>query len=134
MAPLEHFAFKSSQEEPQLGTGAILNLHPAAGEQTQYFGSPRPFTFDYAVIALLPNLRPEHSVLILAGTNTYGCQAAAEFVLRPDLLQELRTRLQVPNGRPFPNFEALLKVNVSGGVPIQPQLLAARPHQSRPHP
>jgi len=131
LAPLAHFAFKSSQEEPQLGTGAILNLHPAAGEPTAYFGPGRPFTYDYAVIALLPNLRPDHSILILAGTNTYGCQAAAEFLMRSDLLQELSARLHVPRGGPFPDFEALLRVNVSGGVPIQPRLVAARIRGSR---
>ncbi|HUA62628.1 MAG TPA: hypothetical protein VML19_27980 [Verrucomicrobiae bacterium] len=130
MAPLEHFAFKSSNQEPQFGTGAVINLHPAAGEQSMYFGSARPFTFDYAVIALLPNLRPERMVLILAGTNTYGCQAAAEFVMRPDLLQALAARLGVASGRPFPEFEALLKVDVSGGVPVRPQLLAVRLHKT----
>ena len=83
LAPLQHFRFKSSHEEPRFGTGGIVNLHPGAGEESIYFGSGRPYTFDYAVIAMLPNLHPERKVLILAGTNTYGCQAAAGFLTRP---------------------------------------------------
>ena len=47
-----------------------MNVEPAPGEEAIYFGPGRPFTFDYAVIARLPNLHPERKVLILAGTNT----------------------------------------------------------------
>lgn len=131
MAPLQHFKFKSSYEQPQFGTGGIVNIHPGPGEQSIYFGSDRPFAFDYAVIALLPNLNPERNVLVLAGTNTYGCQAAAEFVLRPDLLQLLYARLGVPVIGKLPDFEALLKIEISGGVPVQPRLLAVHIHRSR---
>ena len=128
LAPLHHFRFKSSREEPRFGTGGIVNLHPGAGEESIYFGSGQPYTFDYAVIAMLPNLHPERKVLILAGTNTYGCQAAAGFLTRPDLLAELYRRLGVPKGRKLPDFEALLKVNVSGGVPMKAEVLMVRGH------
>ena len=130
LAPLQHFSFKSSYDEPRFGTGGIVNLHPGPGEEAIYFGSGKPYIFDYAVIALLPNLRPGRKVLILAGTNTYGCQAATEFVTRADLVQELHTRLGVPKGGRLPDFEALLKVSVSGGVPIQPRLVAVHIHKA----
>jgi len=128
LTPLQQFAFKSSHEEPRFGEGAIINLHPRPGEQPIYYGPGRPFPYDYAVIAMLPNLHPERKVLILAGTNTYGCQAATELVTRNDLLTDLYTRLGVPKGGRLPDFEALLKVNISGGVPIQPQILIVRRH------
>jgi hypothetical protein len=132
LAPLQHFRFKSSHEEPQFGTGGIVNVHPGTGEDAVYYGPGKPFAFDYAIIALLPNLNPERKVLILAGTNTYGCQAMAEFVTRPDLLGELYRRLGVPEGEHLPDFEALLKVSVSGGVPVQTQILIVRNRQARP--
>ena len=128
-APLQHFKFKSSIESPNLGIGGIVNVHPATGEQPVYFGTGHPFTFDYAVIALLPSLRQERKVLVLAGTNTYGCQAAAEFLDRPDTLQELYDRLHVNGSQGVPDFEALIEVNVSGGVPIEPRLIIVRRHQ-----
>jgi len=129
LAPLRHFKFKSSIEEPNLGIGGIVNVHPASGEEAVYFGSGRPYTFDYAVIALLPSLRQEHKVLILAGTNTYGCQAAAEFLDRQDTVQQLYDRLHVSGSQGLPDFEALIQVNVSGGVPIEPRLIIARRHR-----
>jgi hypothetical protein len=123
IAVLRQFAFKSSREEPRLGTGGIVNLHPGPGEEAIYFGAVRPYTSDYAVIALLPNLNPAHKLLVLAGTNTYGGQAAAELLTRADLLDDLRSRLSVPKSRPVPDFEALVKVTVNGGVPVQPQIV-----------
>ena len=129
LAPLRHFRFKSSHEEPRFGIGGIVNLHPGAGEESTYFGSGQPYTFDYVVIAMLPNVHPERKVLILAGTNTYGSQAAAEFLTRPDRLEELYRRLGVSNGGKVPDFEALLKVSVSGGVPMRAEILMVRGYQ-----
>jgi hypothetical protein len=126
LAPLQHFRFKSSHEEPRFGTGGIVNLHPGPGEESIYFGSGQPYTFDYAVIAALPNLHPERRVLILAGTNTYGCQAAAEFLTRPELLGELYRRFGGPKDGRLPDFEALVKVGVSGGVPMKPEVVMVR--------
>ncbi len=130
LAPLQHFKFKSGHDEPRFGVGGIVNVHPGPGEESIYFGpSARPLTSDYAVIALLPNLHPERKVLILAGTNTYGCQAAAEFLTRSDLIGELFGRLGVAKGGRLPDFEALLKVGVSGGVPMRAEIVLVRGRQ-----
>jgi hypothetical protein len=129
LAPLQNFRFKSSHEDPRFGVGGMINVHPQPGEEPIYFGSGQPYTFDYAVIAMLPNLDPERKVLILAGTNTYGCQAAAEFLTRPDLLAELYRRLGPAKGGKVPDFEALLRVSVSGGVPMKAEAVIVRPHQ-----
>jgi len=126
LAPLRHFRFKSGREEPRVGLGGIVNVHPAANEDAIYFGSGHPYPFDYAVIAMLPSLHPEHKVLIVAGTNTYGCQAAAEFLTRPDQIGDLYRRLGAPRNGPPPDFEALLKVTVSGGVPVKSELVIVR--------
>jgi hypothetical protein len=128
LAPLQHFRFKSSKEEPRFGVGGIINVHPGPGEESIYFGSSQPYTFDYAVIAMLPNLHPERKVLILAGTNTYGCQAAAEFLTRGDRLRELSGRLGAGKGGKVQDFEALLKVTVSGGVPMRAEVVMVRRH------
>lgn len=128
MALLRYFKFKSGFDEPRYGTGGIINVKPAAGEESIYFGSSNPYAFDYAVVAMLPNLNPERKILILAGTNTYGCQAAAEFVTSAGLLGDLYKRLGVSKGKKLPDFEALLQVRVSGGVPVKANLLIVREH------
>jgi hypothetical protein len=123
---LEQFAFKSSRVEPRLGVGGIINLHPQPGEEQTYFSSGKPYTSDYAIIAVLPGLKPAHRTLILAGTNTYGVQAVAEFVCRADLVADLLSRLRVQGHSRLPDFEALLEVKVSGGVPVRARLLLLR--------
>jgi hypothetical protein len=130
MAPLQHFRFKSGYQEPRFGIGGIVNVNPQPGEEAIYYGPAGRLSFDYAVIAMLPNVNPERKVLILAGTNTYGCQGAAEFVTDANRIQDLYARLGVAKGSAPPDFEALLKVNVKGGVPVQPQLVAVRAHKT----
>jgi len=81
---LRHFRFL--QRSPDT-SGAIANLHPAAGEQALYSVSTaypeihrkQSFT-DYAIVALRPGLSGHHSILILAGITEFGTQGAAEFV------------------------------------------------------
>ncbi len=128
---LQQFAFKPSDAEPRFGVGGVINVQPQRGEEPVYFASGKPYTSDYAVIAMLPGLKPDRKVLILAGTNTYGVQAAADFVCRADMVGELLSRLGAARGR-MPDFEALLQVKVSGGVPVQSQLVLLRPHKASP--
>jgi hypothetical protein len=131
LPPLQYFDFKSSRVEPNLGVGGIVNLHPQPGEAPIYYGSGHPYTSDYAVVAMLPGLKQEQRILVLAGTNTYGVQAAADFVCRDDLLNDLISRLGVAYGGRMPDFEALLEVKISSGVPVHSRLVAARRHQAQ---
>ena len=117
--------------EPRLGAGGIVNLHPQPGEQEIYYGSGRPYSLDYAIIAMIPGIQPGHRILILAGTNTYGVQAAADFTARPDLIGELLARLGVRGRDNIPHFEALIEVKISSGVPVHTQLLLVRVHKGR---
>jgi hypothetical protein len=128
LKPLRFFRFKAGDEEPGVGTGGVFNLRPAPGEPPVYLASAQPYSLDYAVIACVPGIDPAHKLVILAGTNTYGGQGAAEFLARPDLMQGLRDRLKVVSGAGFPDFEALLKVTVSRGVPVRSELLVVHPY------
>jgi len=124
---LQQFSFKAVDEEPRPETGAVINLKPQTGEETYYFSSGPPHTFDYAVIGFVPGLDGRHRALILAGTTTYGTQGATEFLTNPASVKILRDRLQRGGSPGMPYFEALLRVKVSGGVPVQPELVLVRP-------
>jgi hypothetical protein len=88
--------------------------------------SGRPLTEDYATITLTKGLTVGEHLLILAGTTTLGTQAAVEFVCHDDSLQRLlRTLNVVDNGEVKP-FEALLRVKVTRGVPVETQLVSIR--------
>ena len=81
------------------------------------------------MIALVPGIDPARSVLILAGTTTFGTQAAAEYVCRQDSLADLLRRLGVSKVADMKPFEALLHVKVTHGVPVITDLVAVRKAQ-----
>jgi DNA-binding winged helix-turn-helix (wHTH) protein len=108
--------------------GAVINLHPRKGEDPVYYGSDAfagdsRSSFDYAVIALRPALSRGHSILVLAGITEFGTQAAAEYVTREEHVTELLARLARKAGGPAPWFEALLRVQIEGGVPVQSSIV-----------
>jgi hypothetical protein len=127
--PVNHqFVFRRLDEGARKGELAVLNVHPQAGEPTYFTSSPRntPLTEDYSVVALVPGLDPSESTMILAGTTTIGTQAAVEFVCREDSVLQLLTRLSVPAGGQLKPFEAVLRVKVARGVPVESTLVAVR--------
>ena len=122
------FVFERSTSGARNGDLAVVNVHPHADEPKAFFASPSgtPLTEDYSIIGLVPGMNPARSVLILAGTTTIGTQAAAEFVCRPESLEQLLLRLSVSESGEMKPFEALLHVKVARGVPIESELIALR--------
>ncbi len=123
------FVFKRLADGPRKGDLAIVNVHPQAGESKVFLASSSssPMTEDYAVIGLMPGLDPARSVMIFAGTTTFGTQAAVAYVCRQDSLKQLLSRLSVSKTGDLKPFEALLRVKVVRGVPVEVTLLAVRP-------
>ena len=124
----QEFVFQRLASGPRKGDLGVLNVHPQPGEGQVFLGSPsnQAITEDYAVIGLVPGIDPARSVLILAGTTTFGTQAAAEYVCRRDSLAELLKRLGVARASDLKPFEALLRVKVTHGVPVNTDLVAVR--------
>jgi hypothetical protein len=122
------FIFQRASSGPRKGDLAIVNVHPEADEPKFFFGSPSgtPLTEDYAIVGLVPGMNPARSVLILAGTTTIGTQAAAEYVCRPDSLEQLLMRLSVSQNGVMQPFEAVLRVKIARGVPVGSELVALR--------
>jgi hypothetical protein len=122
------FVFQRLAAGSRKGDLGLLNMHPQPGEPQVFLGSPsnQATTDDYAVIGLVPGIDPARSVLILAGTTTFGTQAAAEYVCRQDSLAELLRRLGVSKAADLKPFEALLHVKVTHGVPVITDLVAVR--------
>jgi hypothetical protein len=124
----QEFIFQRVASGSRKGDLAVLNVHPQPGEPPMFLGSlaNQPTTEDYAVVGLVPGIDPARSVLILAGTTTFGTQAAAEYVCRQDSLAELLRRLGVSKAADLKPFEALLHVKVTHGVPVIADLVAVR--------
>ncbi len=124
----QDFVFIRKPDNPRKGDLMISNLHPAGSEQTNYLSAEAPLNEDYALVALTAGLNASRRVLILAGITTLGTQAAVEFVCRAQRLDELVTKIGPAARRRLPPFEALLRVKVSGGVPVQSELISLHVH------
>ena len=124
----QDFVFHNLDSGPRRGDLAIINVHPESGEAQFWIGTPSHANLieDYSIVALVRGLNPAKSVLILAGTTTLGTQAAVEFVCQQDSLEELLRRLQVPAGGELKPFEAVLRVKVTRGVPVESDIVALR--------
>jgi hypothetical protein len=122
------FVFKKVESGPQEGNVEIVNVHPAKGEADTYVLGPSNTSLadDYAVVALVKGINPEHSELILAGTTTIGTQAAVEYVTRENYLGELLKKMNVTQPSELKPFEAVIHVKVARGVPVESSLVALR--------
>jgi hypothetical protein len=125
----KEFTFRKVASGIRQGNTKIMNTHPRDGEPTEYLATPhnnQPLTEDYAVIALVPGMNPARSEMILAGTTTIGTQAAVEFVCSQNLLEELLRKLSVNAPGELKPFEAVIRVKVARGVPVESTVVALR--------
>lgn len=109
------------------GFAGVVNHHPLSGEPAVWERPEHPLTKDYAILALLPGLQSGKKMLVCSGLTTMGTQAAVEFVLRRETIEQLLSRITDRNGNIHP-FEAVLETAIVGGVPIEPQLVTIHVH------
>jgi hypothetical protein len=122
---MEKFNLKPETSEPFREHGGVQNEMPAQGEQAFYMSSDDLENGEeYAVIALTRGVVPDKRVLVLAGVRSLGTEAAATAVCNPHLLEELLRNLGANSSSAVPFFEALIKVNVRGGAPLEPRLVS----------
>jgi DNA-binding winged helix-turn-helix (wHTH) protein len=124
----QEFVFHRIESGPSKGDPALLNVHPRPGEPKEFLVTPTHdvMTEDYAVIALVRGLNPGQSVLILAGNTTMGTQAAVEYVCHLNSVEALLPRLSVSENGHLKPFEAVIRVKVTRGVPVNAELVALR--------
>lgn len=121
----QDFVFQRVDTPARRGDLAIVNVHPGQGEARMYYASSSvPVAEDYALVALVPGMNALRSVMLLAGTTTLGTQAAVEYVCRSKSIDELLQHLNRPVTADVGPFEAVLRVKVSRGVPVESQLVA----------
>jgi hypothetical protein len=124
----QEFVFERLKSGPRRGDQAIVNVHPQPDEPKELLASPSgtPLTEDYAIIGLVKGMNPGQSILILAGTTTIGTQAAVEYVCRQSSVEELLLRLSVTQNGDLKPFEAVIRIKVARGVPVETELVAIR--------
>jgi len=126
----EEFVFQPNPQ-PAMHNGywTIGNVHPRPGEPLIFVSDKaNPPAYEFALVALA--YRKRRHVLTLAGTTTFGTQAAAEFVSSPDSLRELVGRAG-SKGDTSPPFEAVLQVQLKKGVPISTRIVTVHPAKNQ---
>jgi hypothetical protein len=123
----QEFVFQRVASGPRQGDLAIVNKHPKPGEASTYLASPSGalLTEDYSVIGLVPGMGAGRYVMILAGTTTFGTQGGVEFACRPETVEKLLHEIPDSAGSIKP-FEALVRVKIARGVPVESELIAVR--------
>lgn len=104
------------------------NRLPRAGESTMYVGTARtPMPgVAYAIISMVPNLSHNGFVLIIAGTNMEGTEAAGEFVTDlPRLASGLRSRGIDPSAK-VEQFELLMRLDHMNTQSSRSEIIAHR--------
>lgn len=124
----QDFLFQVMKDENQQTVFGIVNTNPTANEQRVYVAkqegpSRSQISEDYALISLLKGLESDRRLLILAGITTFGTQAAAEYVTKPEYVEEIISRMNTSGNAKAPSlpsfYQILIKVKVNGGVPVQ---------------
>ena len=124
----QEFIFQRVSEGPRKGDLAIANVHPQAGEAKFFLASPSgtPLTEDYAVVALMPGIDARRWLMVLAGTTTFGTQGAVQFVCSQSSVESLLAALSASGSGEPKSFEAVVRVKIALGVPVEMELAAFR--------
>lgn len=124
----QEFVFQRVTSGPRQGDLSIVSKHPKPGEASTYLASPSSvsLTEDYSVIGLVPGLGSGQYVMILAGTTTFGTQGAVEFVCRQESVDKLLHAIPVASAGLTRPFEALVRVKIARGVPVESELVSVR--------
>lgn len=112
------------ERDDESGRSQFRNRAPRAGEAAIYLSD----TGQYAQVALVPNIDHNGQVLILAGANNTGTEAAGELVAEDAHVEALvrDLRLLERNGAVEP-FELLIRLNSIAGTPRESEVAAHRP-------
>jgi hypothetical protein len=108
---------------------SIQNTSPLPGEEREYkprYDAAGEVEEDYALITVKPGITEEHRLMTLGGILSEGTQAAAEFVTRPEYVDELDRRLrQISDADGPPHYyQVLLRVGVDDGIPTTLSVVA----------
>ncbi len=77
---------------------------------------------DYAIVARLKDWNTGQAIMLLAGPQTFGSQAAMEFALNPEALREMAA--QAPPDWRNKNIEVVIQTRVIEGVPSPGRIVA----------
>ncbi len=119
--------------EPGINSEIVRNRRVQPGELPRYVPTARGFDtgHSFAIIAMVGNPNQAGKVLLVAGTNAEGTQAAGQFLTNTaQLARTLQQHGIDPGGAPC-HFEILLQVRTLAGSPSTTEVVACHRLPSR---
>jgi S-layer like family, C-terminal region len=104
----------------------IRNVHPRTGEASSYVPSAKGWATgqSFATISFVQNPGRDGQVLILAGANGEGTQAAGELVTNVPRLSAALQHCGISSANPVKHFQILLRLNTMAGSSSNVDVLA----------
>ena len=104
----------------------IRNVHPRAGEPSSYVPSAKGWATgqSFATISFVQNPGRDGQVLILAGANGEGTQAAGELITNVPRLSAALQHCGISSVNPVRHFQLLLRLNTMAGSSSNVDVLA----------
>ncbi|HVC90742.1 MAG TPA: hypothetical protein VND66_09000 [Acidobacteriaceae bacterium] len=104
----------------------IRNVHPRKGELPAYIPTALGWGTgqSFAIVAFVQNLDQNGQVLLLAGANGEGTEAAGRLVTDPSRLATALQRCGIRSGNPLRHFEILLRLSTMAGSPTTVDVVA----------
>jgi hypothetical protein len=105
----------------------VINRHPQPGEQPDYlaYNSLAPSSPDYALVALVNGSSPGNQVLLIEGTTTASIDAASNFLLNPNVINNFLRQALRSDGS-IRNFEVLISTHNVGNSGAGVSVIATR--------
>ena len=130
--PLLNFRFVY---DPKARRAGFHNLAPRPGENHDYWVERNAPKQDetYSVIAFVPNLTRNGSVLMIAGATGDGTEAAGEFITHPEFSRTMLHAIGAVEADRLQYFEVLLKSGTIAGTPKNAEVVAYRLIKSGAH-
>lgn len=107
-----------------------IDKHPAPGSRTRFVPTARTGGSGeaYAVLSMIRNPGQSGHVLLLAGTNMEGTEAAGELAFDTERLAAILQKAGIsPASRPPQPFEILLRLTSMAGAASSSEIVLARP-------
>lgn len=123
---LGDFSFKDFDSRLEQWRGVIVNAHPRPNEASTYQTERDPNTqvlkADYSLITIQPGIVPGRYIADFGGLDTTGSEGAISYATSRSGVDELTKAIQFQgytgDNRPFPVFQALLKVQLEKGYDV----------------
>ena len=127
----QEFTLRKLANGPYKLKRAVIDNHPRSAATAVYAADvgTHPVKVEFAIVALVRGLDPNHWTLFLEGTSTVATQAAVDFVSNESSVSALMDHLHVSSSAGLKPFEGLLRVKTANDVPVETQLIDLRTTQ-----